>query len=463
MKIRKSIFKYMAAAAAAAMLLTACSKDDKGDEPSKPDNPEQPSKPDNPTPPEDQPVSPTFVVYEANPRFFGTNNCLNALASNLQRISDLGCDILWIMPVCEPSTASQSVGSPYSIKNYDAINPKYGTISDLQNLVKSAHNLGMKVILDWVPNHTGWDNPWVTEHPDWFMQRNGQIISPPGQNWNDVAQLNYNNQDMIKAMSEAIQYWVTTADIDGFRFDYADSPQIPSSFWVNLASDLKAMKGDMLLLAESSNYSFYDYGYDMIYDWNSAPTISTAFKSGKASPIFQEAQSAWDKVPTGKSILRYVFNHDTMSENPINTYYGSIDALPAAYVCTAMLNGTPLIYSGMDAKGLTGNQSFFNYKTITFNDELTPVYKAINDAYKATASVREGTLADFSNGAISAYTWTKGSKNVLVVVNCSNKEQEYVTPMSVRYITMTDLINGGSAELPVTLTIPAYGYAIYMN
>ena len=452
----------MAAVMAAAMLFTACSKDDdnSGNEPNQPNNPSNPS---NPSTPEVEGEVPSFVVYQANPRFFGTENCLNALSSNLQRISDLGCDILWIMPVCEPSTSSQSVGSPYSIKNYDAINPKYGTIEDLQNLVKQAHNLGLKVILDWVPNHTGWDNPWITEHPDWFMQKNGQIISPPNQGWADVAQLNYDNPEVAVGMSDAIKFWVTTADIDGFRFDYADSKYIPVSFWTSLAKDLKAMKSDMLLLAESSNYSFYSYGYDMIYDWKSAPTISTAFTSGKASPIVEEGQSAWAGVPEGDSILRYVFNHDTMAENAIDTYYGSLNALPAAYVCTAMLNGTPLIYSGMDAKGLTGKQSFFNYKTITFNEELTPIYRAINDAFKTTASVRKGKLTDYSSGSISAFTWTNGGKNVLVVVNCSKSEQQYVTPMSLRYTSMTDLINGGTSEVPVSITLPAYGYAIYMN
>ena len=455
MKKFNIIFLYMAAVAAAAMLFSGCSKDN--------DNPGNgPSNPSGPDKPEQVVSAPSLVVYEANPRFFGTENCLNALSAQLERIKNLGCDVVWIMPVCEPSQ-EKSVGSPYSIKNYDAINPKYGTIADLQNLVKSAHNLGLKVILDWVPNHTGWDNPWVTEHPDWFMQRNGQIISPPGQNWNDVAQLNYNNPEVAPAMADAIEFWVTTADVDGFRFDYADSPNIPSSFWIDLAKDLKAMKSDMLLLAESSNYNFYSYGYDMIYDWNSAPTISSAFKSEKAAAIVPEGVKAWTEVPEGDSILRYVFNHDTMSENSINSYYVSLDALPTAYVCAAMLNGTPLIYSGMDAEGLTGTQSFFNYKTLTFSDKLTPVYKAINDAFKASADVRGGTLNDYSNGPIMAFTKTAGSHNLLVVVNCSNKDQQYVTPMSIRYLEMKDLINNNSTSIPVTIDLTAYGYAIYMN
>lgn len=295
-----------------------------------------------------------MVVYEANPRFFATDNCLNALMGELTRISKLGCDAIWIMPVCEPSTSSQSIGSPYSIKNYEAINPRYGTMDDFRNLVKKAHELGMKVILDWVPNHTGWDNPWITEHPDWFLHENGKIVSPPGQGWNDVAQLDYNNPAVSVGMCEAINYWVTNTSIDGIRFDYADSPYIPSSFWKRIASDLRSINSEFILLAESSNYAFYNYGFDMIYDWNSAPAISEGFLKSNAQLIVSEAQNAISRVPKGDTILRYVFNHDVMSENAIDKYFGSIEAIPAAYVCASMLNGTPLIYSGMDATGLSG-------------------------------------------------------------------------------------------------------------
>ena len=445
----------MVAAFAAAMFLSACSSDNKGDEPSFPDSPSQP---------ETGKIVSDLVIYEANPRFFGQNDCLNTLTSNLKRISDMGCDVVWLMPVCEPSTAPQSVGSPYSTKNYEALNPKYGTMADLQNLVKTAHGLGMKVILDWVPNHTGWDNPWITEHPGWFMHNaSGDIISPPGQNWKDVAQLNYNDPDLWKGMTDAMLYWVTNADIDGFRLDYADSPNIPADFWKGLASDLRAKKSHMLLLAESSNYSFYDYGYDMIYDWHSAPTLATAFKNGKPAPIIQEAEGALGNVPEGKSILRYVFNHDTMSENPIDSYYGSIDALPAAYVCASMLNGTPLIYSGMDAEGLKGSQSFFNYTTLTFSDKFTPIYKAINSAFKESVKVRGGALTDLTNGSMMMFMRKLGDSRLFVAVNTTAREQTFQVPMAVFAYTFNDLLNGGTVTTSTTMTLPPYGYTILMN
>lgn len=404
------------------------------------------------------------IVYEANPRFFSQQDCLNELAANLPRISDMGCDILWIMPVCEPSTSPQSIGSPYSIKNYTEINPRYGTIDDLKNLVSKAHSLNLKVILDWVPNHTGWDNPWITEHPDWFLHNaKGEIISPPGQNWADVAQLDYSAPGLAQGMADAMAYWVKIADIDGFRVDYASSPQIPATFWPFLLEYLNAKKNGLIMLAETDNYSFYDYGFDMIYDWSSAPSISSAFKRGNANLVIRDSELAMQNVPQGKSILKYVFNHDNAAENPIDSYFGSIDALPAAYVCAAMLNGTPLIYSSMDAEGLKGSQSFFNYTKLTFSEKLTPVYKAINNAFKLSAEVRRGQLGNFSNGSVLAFTRSIPGKTLLVIVNCSGKEQSFVSPIVLRATTMNDLINGSSMRVPLTFELSPYSYYILMN
>lgn len=424
---------------------------------------------DEPTPPALGKVVPTDVIYEANPRFFGTQDCLNGLSDNLQRISDLGCDILWIMPVCEPSTASQSFGSPYSIKNYTAINPKYGTISDLTNLVSKAHGLGMKVILDWVANHTGFDNVWITEHPDWFMRNlDGEIMNPPGHpEWKDVAQLNFANEtvepQIAKGMADAMLFWVTTCDVDGFRIDYASSPNIPDKFWKNLIADLNAQKSDLLWLAEASQTDFYSYGFDMIYDWDSAPTISDAFLGGRPTSIVEEGQNAWNNVPEGKSILRYAFNHDVTNENPIDQYYGSVNAIPSAYVCAAMLNGTPLIYSSMDAVGLTGTQSFFNYTNLTFSDALTPVYRSINDAFKATAEVRRGYLRNFSSSTTMAFTRSTASQSLYVIVNTTGANTSAITPITLRGSSMEDLINGGSVEIPLEFQLAPYEYKILGN
>ena len=209
---------------------------------------------------------PTEVIYEVNPRFFGENDCLKGVTAQLSRISDMGCDILWVMPVYETGEL-KGIGSPYCVRDYKAVNARYGTMADMKDLVDAAHAKGMKVILDWVANHTAWDCAWITEHPNWYKKdAGGNIIAPNG--WNDVAQLDYNNSDMRAAMKDAMFYWVDRLSIDGFRCDYADG--VPHDFWSSVISDLRASHPDMIMLAETSNSAYYADGFDMIYDWNSA-------------------------------------------------------------------------------------------------------------------------------------------------------------------------------------------------
>ena len=446
----KRLSIYMAAAAVAAMSITSCSSDDPHDQ----------LATANPAPPTvGNPVW-SKVIYEANPRFFATEDCLNAVANDLDRISSLGCDILWLMPVYNPSTAPQSIGSPYSIKDFESLNPRYGTMTDLKNLVSKAHSMGMEVWLDWIGNHTGFDHPWVTDDPDRYEKdEDGDLASPDG--WNDVLQLNYNNPGVFEDMQEAMLYWVREADIDGYRVDYADG--VPGNFWMAIIPKLKELKSDLTMLAETSDYGFYNYGFDLIYDWNSATTISKAFTGGSARSIVQEAIGANANVPNGDSILRYVFNHDVAAENSINAMYGSLDAIPAAYVCAAMLNGTPMLYSSMDATGLSGTQSFFNYTKLTFSSELTPVYAAINKAFVESAEIRRGELSNFSTNNAVVFTMEIPEHTLLVMVNTTNSEETLSVPIQLANTQMNDLLNGSTVDLGITVTLDGYGYCIYAN
>lgn len=445
----KRLSIFMAATAVAAMTLSSCSSDDPHDN----------LATANPEPPTIGKEVWTKVIYEANPRFFATEDCLNAVSENLQRIHDLGCDILWLMPVYNPSTAPQSIGSPYSMKDFESLNPRYGTMEDLQNLVTKAHSLGMEVWLDWIGNHTGFDHPWVNDDPDRYQQDgNGKPVSPPG--WSDVLQLNYNNPGVFEDMQKAMEYWVSAADIDGYRVDYAEG--VPGDFWMAVIPKLKAMKSGFTMLAETGDYTFYSYGFDMIYDWSSATTISKAFTGGTPTSIVQEATGAMPNVPDGDSILRYVFNHDVAAENSIDTMYGSLNAVPAAYVCASMLNGTPMLYSSMDATGLSGKQSFFNYTKLTFSDALTPVYAAINDAFVKSAEVRRGELANYSTSNVMMFTRSIPGHKLLVAVNTTRNEQTVSTPIALTGVQMQDLLNGGSVTPGVTINLGAYGYCIYM-
>lgn len=417
---------------------------------------DMPSNPDQPA--VGREVS-TNVIYQANPRFFADNNCLAALNQQVDRISDMGNDILWIMPVCEPGELN-AFGSPYCIRDFKAMNPKYGTIDDLKTLVRNAHDHGMKVILDWIANHTAWDCAWITEHPDWYKHdADGSIVSPS--NWTDVAQLDFSNPEVAVAMKDAMLYWFNEADIDGFRCDYADG--VPQTFWSDVIADLTAIDPEVIMLAETANTEYYNSGFNMIYDWNSSSTIASAFTGGKPNSVITEATEALAKVPDGKSILRFAFNHDTAAENNVATMFGTSEGVPAAYVLASMLNGTPMIYSSMDVEGLTGRQSFFDYRPMTFSETLTDCYKAINSAFKESAEVRRGQLDDYSTSSVVSFTRSIPGHTLLVMVNATGSEQTTKTPIELTGETMKDLLSGADVTVPVTVTLPAYGYIIYMD
>ena len=401
----------------------------------------------------------TNVIYQANPRFFGENDCLKGLTAQLTRISDMDCDILWVMPVYETGELN-GIGSPYCIRNFTGLNSRYGTMDDMKNLVNTAHSKGMKVILDWVANHTAWDCPWITQHPDWYVKdAEGNIVSPTG--WSDVAQLNFDNSEVRTAMKDAMTYWVNQLSIDGFRCDYADG--VPQDFWSNVITDLRAINPDIIMLAETANPEYYADGFNMIYDWESATTISAAFNGGKPANVVKEAKEALAKVPDGKSILRYVFNHDVAAENNVATMFGSPEGVPAAYVLASMLNGTPMIYSSMDVEGLSGKLSFFDYRTLDFSTALSDVYKSINSAFKASAEVRRGELRDYSNSSVVCFTRAIPGHNLLVAVNATGSTQTVRTPIVLAGAAMTDLIKGTSVTAPVEIELEPYAYVILMN
>lgn len=401
----------------------------------------------------------TNVIYQANPRFFGDNECLKGLTRQVSRIAGMECDILWVMPVYEPGELN-GIGSPYCIRDFKAVNPRYGTMTDLKELVNTAHSSGMKVILDWVANHTAWDCSWITVHPDWYVRdAAGNIVSPSG--WSDVAQLNFANADMRAAMKDAMLFWVEQLGIDGYRCDYADG--VPHDFWSDVITALRAKNSDMIMLAETANPDYYADGFDMIYDWNSSTTISSAFNGGKLADVVKEATEALAKVPDGKSILRYVFNHDVAADNNVATMFGAPEGVPAAYVLASMLNGTPMIYSSMDVEGLSGKLSFFNYLTLDFSTSLSDEYKAINAAFKASAEVRRGELRDFSNSSVVCFTRAIPGHNLLVAVNTTGSEKSVKSPISLAGSTMTGLIDGKQVTVPVEISLEPYSYTILMN
>lgn len=423
-------------------------------------------EPNNTNQPTGNPELPTVgaevssdIIYQANPRFYAKSGCLDAITADLGNIADMGANILWIMPIQEPGEF-KAVGSPYCIRDYKAINSKYGTMTDLRELVDAAHAKGIKVILDWVANHTSWDNEWITTHPEYYKKdANGNIVH--ASTWTDVAQLDYSNAGIRKAMTDAMVYWVTEAGIDGYRCDYTEG--VPHDFWSSAITTLKGVKSDIYLLAETRQPDFYKDGFYMIYDWDFAPAMTKAFNGGKVSSIYETAEKTWGNVPEGKDLLRYAFNHDYVAENAIDTSYGSIKGVEAAYVLTAMLHGTPMIYSSMDAENVSGKLSFFNYNPLTWSADKRATFKAINKAYKASADARRGELKTYNNDNVAIFSRTAGTHSVLVMVNITGQQQVAKTPIAFTGEKMTEQISGTQSALSNSVTLEPYGYRIYLK
>lgn len=431
-------------------LLAGCGSDSKTDGP-------------DPTPAKSKE---SVVIYEANPKVFAKTNALQAITARIDEIKALGTDVLWIMPIYEQGK-EKSVGSPYCVKDYKAVNSEYGTLQDLKNLVSQAHSSGMKVILDWVANHTAWDNAWITEHKDWYTQNSGgQIISPEGMGWTDVADLNYSSTAMRAAMIDAMKYWVNEADVDGFRCDYSEG--VPGDFWTSAISALKAIKGDELfMLAEGNSSSLYNYGFDAVYSWNFVYRLEDVYSGSKSLADIASFQSSdMSGVPEGAHRMRYITNHD-MSANehsPVTAFKGK-DGAMAAFVFTSMMSDCVMIYSSQEI-GYSSSFSFFTYNVMNWNSATayTDGYKQFMKLYKETDAYRVNDPVLYQLGKVAG-VWREGKDGagVLTVVNLSGAEVQAKMPMEHAGEAASDGLTGESVTIPTAITLPAYGYKIYIE
>lgn len=400
------------------------------------------------------------VIYEVNPNLFGTQNAFTSITNQLDEIKELGINVLWLMPVYEQGVL-HSVGSPYCIKDFKALNTQYGTLSELKTLVSTAQGKGMKVIFDWVANHTSWDNVWIA-NKSWYTQdANGNIISPEGFNWDDVADLNYNNADTRKAMLDAMKYWITEVNIDGYRCDYAEG--VPHDFWQQAIRELKALKGNsLLMLAEGGDNKLFADGFNMVYGWNFASQLQQVY-TGKSTltKLYEVHKAEYVGVGAGQQRMRYSTNHDLASEDsPIQEYGGERGAI-SAYVIAATLGGSPMIYSSQEI-GYARPLSFFTPQTMDWNSNpaYRNEYEQIMAIRKASSALKTGTLKTYETGAMASYYRSDNQEGILVLVNTTNNTLETKAPIERVGDSAKDLMDNTIFTVPAVLTLEPYQYRI---
>lgn len=363
------------------------------------------------------------------------------------------------MPV-HPIGSVNSVGSPYCVKDFKAVNSSYGTLSDLKSLVNKAHSMGMKVILDWIANHTAWDNSWITEHPDWYTKdANGNIISPAGMGWNDVADLNFNSTAMRTEMIEAMKFWVTEAGIDGFRCDYAEG--VPSDFWADAIKAIRSVKKDAVMLAEAADSKLYDCGFDMLYGWDFQSRLADVFAGKrKVENLYDSHRNEYKGIADGKERMRFSTNHDkAMNESsPISMYKGERGAM-AAFVIAAYMGGVPMIYSSQEI-GYAKTLSFFTSTVMDWNSNpsYTEEYQKVMKAYTKTAPERGGNVTLYNTGNIVSIYYQGG---LMVAVNTTGEPVQVKTPMERSGDKAVNMMTGKQESIPSALSLAAYEYKIW--
>ena len=307
------------------------------------------------------------TLYQINTRQFTPEGTFRAAQAHLPRLQTLGVDILWLMPVHPIGEVERkgSLGSPYAVRDYKAVNPEFGTLEDLRAFVDEAHALGMRVILDWVANHTAPDHPWVHEHPEWYARdARGALRPTPWWDWTDIVDLDYRQPGLWRAMTDAMAFWLREADIDGFRCDVAGF--VPTPFWERARAELDAIK-PVFMLAEWQARDLHARAFDATYAWDWYDAMhAVASGAQDVSALFKVYAENQGSYPPEAQRMTFVSNHDK------NAWDGTMweqfgDALNAAIVLSVVGEGMPLLYNGQEA-GNDRRLAFFDRDPILWRE-----------------------------------------------------------------------------------------------
>lgn len=416
------------------------------------------------TPYTNVPAAKDATIYQVNTRAFSAAGDLKGVTARLDSIKSLGVNVVYLMPIYPVGTL-RGINSPYAIKDYKAVGTEFGTLEDLRTLVTEAHNKGMTVMLDWVANHTSWDHEWITAHKSWYQQdASGNIVSP--NNYSDVAQLNFSNDTMRTAMIEALRYWVFAANIDGYRFDFADN--VPVDFWNQALTSLKSITNRKLLyFAEGSRTENFRAGFDMNFGFGFFGKLKEVYGENKSATQFNDLnKSEYLNVYNESQVVRYITNHDVNSSDgtPQELFGGNNGAL-GAFVIAAYMKGVPMIYSGQEV-GTPYRIAFpFTSQKIdwTLNPAITVEYKKILHFRNSSAAIRSGQLFSYSSDDVAAFTKEQENEKVFIMVNVRNKAVEYTLPATLANTAWTDALNSGSVAVATKVTLQPYAYMVLKN
>ncbi len=408
-------------------------------------------------------------IYEVNLRQYTKEGSFEAFSLHLPRLKDMGVEIIWFMPVTPISVVNRkgTLGSYYACSSYVQTNPEFGTLLQFKKLVQQIQELGMKVIIDWVANHTGWDHEWTIAHPEYYHRNADGSFRPPVENWEDVIHLNFDNPATRAAMIDAMRFWVKECGIDGFRCDMA--MLVPVDFWAEARRQLDQLK-ELFWLGEFDQWGDEPYAhvFDVSYSWHWMHISQEFYKNNRQLHQLDAALTGYSqKAPYHHIRSFFTTNHDENSWNGTEyEKYGPM-ALPLAVFCCTW-NGVPLIYSGQELPNHKRLQ-FFDKDEIEWKNEpeLHGFYKTLLEFKKqhpamaaADHHVITWRLATTELDTLFAFVRKSLKGEVIVILNFSEQRHHFhITDQRVKG-TYTDLFAAADCEVSGSFSINPWGYKI---
>lgn len=402
------------------------------------------------------------ILYQINIRAFSEKGNLKGILPRLDSIKNLGVNVIYLMPTY-PIGKVNSVNSPYCIRDYKQVNEEFGNLEDLKALIDSIHAKKMAVLMDWVANHTSFDHSWI-KNKSWYLQDStGNIVSPPGTGWVDVAQLNYKNMEMRAEMISSMKYWVLNANIDGFRCDYADGP--PFDFWKQAISALRSIPDHQLLfLAEGKRSDQYKAGFDYNFGFAFFENLKAIYSKNKSVKSIDSLNISDHKgASNGQQIVRYTTNHDVNgSDGTPEDLFGGEKGAMAAFVVAAYMNSIPMIYNGQEV-GTPFKLVFpFTSSKIdwSLNPGITAEYKKIIALRNSCEALRSDEVKTYSTDDICAFTKAKGHDTIFVLSNLRNKQIEFTIPKKLSSSKWINAFTGVPYKMTETVVLAPYSYIV---
>ncbi|HEX6332751.1 MAG TPA: alpha-amylase family glycosyl hydrolase [Flavisolibacter sp.] len=404
-------------------------------------------------------------IYEVNVRQYTPEGTFTAFAGHLDRLRDMGVQTLWFMPIQPISQKDRKgrLGSYYAIADYTATNPEFGTMDEWKSLVQQAHERGFRVIMDWVPNHTGADHRWLEKYPAFYVKdSSGNFVAPF--DWTDVRKLNYGNAQMTDSMIAAMKFWVTETGIDGFRCDVAG--EVPKAFWTRAIRELKQVK-NLFMLAESNDAWLHEAGFDASYPWDVFVAMKQVAAGQRPATSIDSVLRRNDTAFLPNAIRMYfTSNHDENSWNKADyqTMPGPVHA-PFAVLTQTLPRSVPLIYSGQE-EPVRDSLSFFYKDTIAFSRfERAAFYKTLltlRASNPALAANVPGKKLRTSNDAtVYAFEREKNGNRVLVVVNLHKEPQQFTWVDRPSAGEWKNVFTGAIEPVAAGFGIEPWGYVVY--